>query len=377
LRVLPLGDMADLQVTPAQLTIDAPVNSTTSYSTVAITNAGAVAPDNIQAAVEPTDVQSLFAAGLIYPRAPGAFAPGNTVQIPVFFYPTAIGTFHGELALTASGTSSLGHAYQRTVRVPLTGNAGASVIRLLTRTPRPGDFVGAVIAPAPLPGPFPSPFPRPIPAPPTDPPRTSVTIDLGAVQPPVNNAASVFILNLGTLALEIPAMLAYWTTPVVMLSFPIVIDPGTWAEVKFDFGFYHAPLGPGSFSETLRILNNDPVTPEAQVTISGAVPGPAGAIRPEFVDFADVGLNATVTRQAVFENEGTVDLHVDKLRWSNGTDFRLGQPPALPYAVEAGASLPFDVEFGPVATAGFYGDYLMLGTKEGIVANLGVQARAG
>ena len=259
--------------------------------------------------------------------------------------------------------TSANHPYERTIWVPLVGNAGASTIRLLTRKPTELDFVPIDFGG--LRGPKPG----------RDAPRTSVTINVGTIQPPVNDAASVFILNQGTLALEIPTMLGNYATPVGSQAFPIKIEPGKWAEVQLDFGTYRAP-GIGTFSETLRILSNDPVTPEAHVIINGAVGGAKASIVPEFIDFSTVGLNTAVQRTMDFQNKGTVDLHINKIAWRAGTDFRLVQPPTLPCLVPAGGSLTLTVEFGPVTTQGFYGDNLVLGTTEGIAASLGVQAKA-
>jgi hypothetical protein len=126
--------------------------------------------------------------------------------------------------------TSANHPYERTIRVPLEGNAGASTIRLLTRTPTDRDFrridLGGI---------------RGGPGPLGDTPQTSVTINLGTIQPPVSDAASVFILNQGTLVLEIPTMLGYYANPVGNQAFPIKIDPGEWAEVQLDFGTSKRP----------------------------------------------------------------------------------------------------------------------------------------
>jgi hypothetical protein len=296
----------------------------------------------------------------------------------VFFYPSAAGTFRGDLLLRAGGKTSLGHPYDRTVRIPVTGNATAAVIRLLTRAPIPSDFV----APEGLVGIIVDGVPREIRRPPTgrplpvarETPQTSVTIDIGTIQPPLNNAAGVFVLNLGTRELEIPTVLGFFATPVTGQAFPLRIAPGQWAEVRFDVGVYTGS-GVGAFAETVRILSNDPITPEANVVVRGAVGGSSGAIRPEYIDFAAVAVNTAVQRSTAFQNLGTTDLHVEKLAWRNATDFRLVQPPTLPYLVPAGQSLTLNVEFGPVGAPGFHGDYFVLRTREGVVANLGTRAQ--
>ena len=345
-RVLPLGGMADLQVTPSPLAITAPVNSTTSYSMLTVTNVGSVTPAMISATFEPASVQSLFSTG--QHLLPGSLTTGTARQLAIFFYPTVAGAFNGELVLSASGLTSLNNPYQRTVRVPLVGSAVASKISLLTQPPTPADFQS-----------------------PSG--QSSVTIDLGTVQPPVNDAFTVYILNVGNLRLEITDLPGYHVQQVGK-TFPILIDPGQWTEVHFNLGTGWA-MGIGRFSETLRILSNDPVTPTAQVIVNGMVGGIKGWIVPEYVDFGLVAPNTTVQRTVEFRNEGTIDLHVTKIVWQTGKDFRLAPQPTLPATVSAGGVLSLQVEFGPATRPSYYNDYLVLSTKEGVVANLAVQAR--
>ena len=174
-----------------------------------------------------------------------------------------------------------------------------------------------------------------------------MSIDLGTVQPPVANATSVFILNLGTLPLEIPTVVGYYATPVVTTTFPIQVPAGEWVEVRLDFGAYQAPPI-GQFSETVRIPCNDPVTPEANVVVTGSIGGVAGVIRPESIYFGTVALNTAVDRECTFLNQGTVDLHIEKVAWrSRGGPFTLASsplnavvPPAdrLPYTWSSGLS---------------------------------------
>jgi len=358
--VLPLGDMAELQFSPTPFVISAPVNSTSSYSMLTVTNNGGVVPATISASFEPASIQSLFNTG-VYLTA-SSFSLGNPVQIPIFFFPTAAGLFNAELVLTASGMTSTNHPYERTFRIPIVGNAGASIIRLLTRKPMARDFRPVSFGGFTRPGPV------------LDGPQTTVALDLGTIQPPVNDVGSVFILNQGTLALEIPTMLGSNASPTNGQTFPIRIEPEAWVEVQLDFGMYYASAI-GVFSETLRILSNDPVTPEAHVVLRGAVPGTKASMVPEFINFETVGLNTAAQRTTDVHNSGTVDLHINKVAWRAGTDFAVVQPPTLPCLVAAGTNMTLNIEFGPAATQGFFGDNLVLGTSEGISISLGVQAR--
>jgi hypothetical protein len=366
LVVQPLGEMADLRIAPGQVAITAAVNSSSS-AVVTITNVGPRAPERAFVWVEPVDARSGLAVGgplvgtggQLPPAAP---APGAALQVAAFFEPTVAGEVSAELVVSASGTTSLNHPYTRTARIPLAGTAVAPAIRLLAREPGPRDFVGAGGGPFHIH---------------VDVPRPWLKVSLGAVQPPVTDATRVYILNLGTFPLEIPMMLGYNVNPVPTQAFPIEIQPGQWAEVHLDLGTFR-PMSPGPLNETLRILSNDPVTPEAPVYVAGVVAGVTGELRPEFINFGDVGINAAAPAQpTAFFNKGTVDLHIADLAWNTGDGFALVQPPVLPYVVAAGTSIELDVAFGPVAAAGVYGDYLKLTTKEGVVASLATRATAG
>jgi hypothetical protein len=360
--VHPLGDMPQLQLAPAPLELSAEVN-TTATTTVTITNSGTRAPERVTPFIDSPGAVGLFSVGgarigldrdLV---RPGDLTPGGSIDIAALFSPVAAGNYTADLVVVASGTTSLNHPYSTTVRIPISGRAGAATIRLMTRTPHPRDFTDQGLDPAD-----------------PDAPRTTARIDLGTVQPPVRNAATLFILNLGTFPLEIASVLGYYATPVITAPSTFVVAVGDWVEVDLDFGAYQAPTT-GTFSETVRVLCNDPVTPEAQVVLTGAVAGARGAIRPEFLDFGTVAINATAQLECAFVNQGTIPLQIQNVGWRRRRGpFTLASSP-LNVTVPAGGSAPLTVEFGPVPTQGIFGDYLMLETTEGVAATLAVQAR--
>lgn len=115
----------------------------------------------------------------------------------------------------------------------------------------------------------------------------------------------------------------------------LTISGNTSNKIPLDFGLYHAP-GIGRFAETIRIICDDPVTPEAAVILEGGLGGAKGRINPEFIDFSGVSISTAARRATTFENTGTVDLHIMKIVWQSGNEFKLVQTPALPYTVAAG-----------------------------------------
>ena len=203
-----------------------------------------------------------------------------------------------------------------------------------------------------------------------------MNIGLGTVQAPVPAATSVFIMNIGTLPLEVSPVMGYYLTPVVTQSFPVEVPPGDWVEVKLDFGAYHAPVI-GPFTETARIPCNDPLTPEAQVVVTGTSPGIRGVISPEFIDFGTVALNSRVPKACSFVNKGTVDLHIEAAGWRSKKSAFTLSPSPVGETVAAGQSLDMTVVFGPIPAQEAFADYLVVETSEGISATLGVQGARG
>lgn len=368
-NILPLGDMANLVFSPSPLEINARVNSTTSYAMLTVTNTGVVSPSMVSAFIEPTPAQSLFVLGSRFNTSD--FSPGHAVQMPVFFYPLARGRFNAALLLTVDGNTSNNHQYQQTVRIPLVGNARAPKISL-SRMERPRPLRPGAVRPVP-----------PILRDPGDPGvvtfdplPTKLTIDLGTVQPPVNNAASFFIYNSGDLALEVTAIRAKYASiaPNANLTFPLTIAPNEQREIKLDLGVYASP-SIGRFSEMIRIECDDPMTPQASVILNGAVGGPKCKINPEYIDFSVVPVDSSVKMSATLENVGTVDLNI-KLAWQTreqGDPFNFVEPPQMRLAV--GKSMVLEIVFLS-STPGPYTNVLSVKTAEGASAGLRVQAQA-
>jgi hypothetical protein len=144
-------------------------------------------------------------------------------------------------------------------------------------------------------------------------------------------------------------------------------------EIRLDFGLY-AAASIGAFTEVVRIVSNDPVSPEGTVSIEGSIAGARASIQPEFIDFQRVAVGATSILTAEFVNSGTVDLHVKKISWQYGAQFRVVSAPAPGTAIGAGTRLQLRIE-SVATTPGIYADRLMVVTQEGPVATLGVQMR--
>jgi hypothetical protein len=154
----------------------------------------------------------------------------------------------------------------------------------------------------------------------------------------------------------------------------LTIAPGRQQEIKLDLGVY-ASLPIGAFSETLRIISDDPITPEATVVLNGMVAGAKCRINPEFLNYGNVAAGSTTSRTALFENTGTVDLQINQISWQYGKEFRLAQSASLPITVAAGGSLTLQVDFTSRGT-GFRADRMIVGTAQGLSAALGMQASA-
>jgi len=134
------------------------------------------------------------------------------------------------------------------------------------------------------------------------------------------------------------------TTPLA--GWPITISP----DFCFPFEVTFNPDGTGDDSETLTIINNDPVNPALEVTVEGSV-GVAD-INTFIADSGDFGevckglfhdLNLTV------QNDGTCPLEIDSVSLSgaNPGDFELPDGSLAGTIIEAGNSLLIPVRFAP------------------------------
>lgn len=369
LRVLPLGDLANLRFTPATLDINARVNSTSSYAVVTLTNEGAIAATSMSYTFEPVAAATLFVPGT-YLR-PADFQPARDVRVPIFFYPTVTGRFDAQMVITYGGNTSNGIAYQQTARIPLVGHAVAAKIKLARSRSRsmpvkPTDLSPSRFAVDLQGGQLVS----------NRLPISALQIDVGTIQPPVSDVTRFFIGNVGDASLEIALIRSNLASlsPAHNLAFPFNIAPGEQQEVRLDLGLY-TRLDVGHFSETVRILCNDPAVPEATVTLDGSVGGAKVRIQPEFINFDQVALGSASILTVNLENIGTSDLQITKVAWQSGSQFRLLQGPQLAQTLAAGTSLPMSIECRPLI-AGFASDQVVIDTDQGVKATLVMQARA-
>ena len=371
-KVLSLGNMAIYEFMPNPVIINARVNSSTSSSLVTITNSGAILATSLSESIEPAAAQPLFLLGRDIKTSD--FQPGQPSKIPVFFYPTAAGTFNAELVLTYGGKTSNNFPYQRTLRIPIVGNASAPMIRL-TQSGRRPEILDRLFLD--VGGHGRNPWePKLDPAIIEDFGIPALVIAIGTIQVPANDVAFFFIGNVGNEPLEVINIISNYASISAQsnVRFPCTIDPGQEKKIWLDYGLYGA-FPSGTFSEILRIISNDPITPEATVTLQGTIPGAKGRIRPEHLNFRNVAIGTASTMTTQFENEGTVDLHIHTLTWDHGKDFRLVQVPQTGSVIAARTALTLEVEFAP-QRSGFFVDRLIIDTTEGIQVTLGLEANA-
>lgn len=171
---------------------------------------------------------------------PIVVAPGASVAIPIRFQPTSFGAKSG--ALTISNSDPLNPS--RVVKV--TGTGGAP--HIVTSVVDTGSFGPVCVG---------------------------STRDL-----------SITVTNSGESPLFISAIASSspeFQIPQV-LTFPLVVSPGTSLEVPIRF----APTTPGPKTATLTISSNDPAAPSKAVTLSAETPADALCHPPSFTS---VGLN--------------------------------------------------------------------------------------
>lgn len=328
IRAAPLGDIADLAFTIETLELEAAVNVGTSTS-VTIENRGRRAPDSVVVRIESTGNE--FRLPFSNLPVPGDFGPGARVVLPVYFTPLRRGRFDARLMIEIAGQSSAGTSYTRVASLPLTGHGRAAAVAVGSQPNQPA---------------------------------LSLSVDLGAVQPPAMNAGRFYIGNQGDQRLDVSALQSsdWIVSESSRVPKPLQIQPGQWVEVPIDVGVYALPsIGP--FMVTMKVASNDPISPEVSIAVRGVCAGARIVPQPEFLDFGTVAKGSTVQRPIKLENAGTLDLTIAGLQFARG-HFALANPVRLPLTVAPGTSHTLLVQAGPRSGAGQLQDLLTVTISE-------------
>ena len=323
--VTPLGDHAQITVSPGSLDLGAALVSTTADGHVQVTNAGARQASIAAAIIDEQPVPGQFGVST-FPSLPPLPA-GATMNLQVTYEPTARGAASGTLAIDMASDTSLGRTYHQHVDVPLTGTATAPVIYLVAGLKGMGRHLLPELT----------------------------ALDFGAAAPGTLVAKSFFIVNVGDAPLTVSGIAVANQSSFGVSNpamFPVTLAPGGEVEVPCNFN-------PGSVAGVpsggeLKIYSNDPARPAASLRLAGRAAGPHLRTPGELLDLQNV-----TSGQLVYTSDGSVPVRIKSAKLASGQDFSISTAPALPALVNPGDAFVVTVAVtAPVP--GMYQDQLEL-----------------
>lgn len=137
------------------------------------------------------------------------------------------------------------------------------------------------------------------------------------------------------------------------------LGPGASREFAVTF----QPTSDGSVSATLSLSTNDTSLPTYQIRLGGSVTAPNVRVSPGSLNFGEVRVTETATRNLTVSNTGNAPLEVAGAAFSSGLVRAASLRTATPLTIAPGASRELTVTFTPPA-AQTYSGTLRLGTND-------------
>ncbi|MCH8486243.1 MAG: S8 family serine peptidase [Candidatus Cyclonatronum sp.] len=123
-----------------------------------------------------------------------------------------------------------------------------------------------------------------------------------------------------------------------------IVQPGSSETINLTLDARRYPGG--SYSNTLTVLSNDPVTPSASVQVVLDVDDAAAfTASTEVLSFPEIFVGNTITRSFSIRNMGSIPLDVNSIT-SNSDEFVVN---AEPFSLESGVRRTIVVEFAPTS----------------------------
>jgi hypothetical protein len=129
-------------------------------------------------------------------------------------------------------------------------------------------------------------------------------------------------------------------------AFTLLEDPGgitLMASEEITLTVAFTPDEPSALEGTLRVLSNDPDTPEIQVPLRGEGLVPWLEITPASHDFGELEVPCEEQLELVLQNVGNTDLEVSSLALEGDAQLRLAEAPGAPFTL-----LPGEVAYATV-----------------------------
>ncbi len=302
-EIPPLADQ-DIDVTPLSVDFGTLEVGQSAAATLTITNLG---QRDLTVTALTLGGSADFAFGLGAPATPFAVPQGSTVDVPLRYVPSDVGSDAGTLDIASDDPLS------PLVTVALSGN-GIAHVPVCTLLPD----VSA--------------------------------IDFGLT--PVASTATgwVKVRNIGDADCTISATTISGSADFALASYaravPFTLRAGSSLATGIPVEFTPAAAGPAS--ATLTIASNDSAQPTLTIPLSGTGSYAPDIAVPASLNFGDVESTLSSTLALTVTNAGNSDLTVTGVTLSGSADFTLGAGgPALPAVVAAGATLDVPVTYTP------------------------------
>ena len=309
------GGVPNIEVTPAALDFGnvSVGQSTTRELTVRNTGTAMLSVTNLSSPTPPFSVVS--------PAVPFTVAPNGQRPVTVRFSPITVGVQSGVLSIASNDPDAA------TVAVPLQG-AGLGVPNIS-------------VAPAQL--------------------------DFGNVSIGQSTTRELTVHNTGTAVLSVTNLSS--PTPrfsVVSPAVPFTVAPNGQRPVTVRF----SPTTVGVQSGVLSIASNQPDAATIPIPLQGAGLGvPNISVAPAQLDFGNVSIGQSTTRELTVHNTGTAVLSVTNL--SSPTPRFSVVSPAVPFTVAPNGQRPVTVRFSPT-TVGVQSGVLSITSNDPDAATVAV-----
>lgn len=176
------------------------------------------------------------------------------------------------------------------------------------------------------------------------------SVDFGVLEVGEASSAVVTMSNVGDEALHLASLTIAGSGAFTVTTTETsdTLEPGESTEAIVTF----SPLE-ATDAGALRIDSDDPLRPEVDVPLTGALDTPMLVFSPDPVDFGTLPVGATDTVTVTMSNAGAATLHVDSMMLS-GEAFE-AELPLTPLVLEPGDATTFDVSFDASVAGAFDG----------------------
>lgn len=309
----PIGPHGLLQITPSSLDLGPVRVGQTVGQYVTLANVGARDLNITDLHVVDGWPAGQLAIPFSWPTQIGA---GQNATVYVSCTPTVRGRPTATLSADVTSATNTVHPFLQHVDVPLTATAQAPVV-----------FLAGV----PL-GTFRWPFRE----------RQLVRLDFGAAAAGSTVLRTFWIRNVGDLPLTVSGVAVGGAFGIPNATiFPSVIPPG--GELAVEANFLAPSVAGTPAAGQLTILSDDPLRPQALLTVVGRSAGPHMTLQPQ--EWLDLGTGTPPTGTLTITSDGTDPFNLVKVAVNNPEFSLAGLPSTFPWTMAPSTSLPVTVTF--------------------------------